>query len=66
MTRNGPEVERARRMPFSAMSEHTRGTLTDRFDLYLAIIVPTMFLAGCVLVILNGRERSLARKRRDG
>ena len=66
VTRSGPEVEGALLMPFCALLEDTGGTLTDRFDLYLAIIVPAMFLAGCVLVILNGRERSLARKRRDG
>jgi len=66
VTRSWPEVERAGLMPFSALLEDTGGTLTYRFDLYLAIIVTAMFLAGCVLVILNGRERSLARKRRDG
>jgi len=40
--------------------------LTYRFDLYLAAIVTAMFLAGCVLVILNGRERSRARRRWSG
>jgi hypothetical protein len=37
--------------------------LTVQVDLYLAAIVTAMFLAGCVLMILNARERSQARKR---
>ncbi len=37
--------------------------MTAQADLYLAAIVTVMFLAGCVLVILNGRERSQAGKR---
>lgn len=39
------------------------GTLTERFDLYLAAVVSAMFLAGCVLLILSARGRSRERKR---
>jgi len=37
--------------------------LTAQADLYVAAIVTVMFLAGGVLMILYGRERSQARKR---
>ena len=50
-------------MQFSPTQEHAGGTLTAQADLYLAAIVTAMFLAGCVLLILNGRERSEARNR---
>ena len=50
-------------MQFSPTQEHVGGALTVQADWYLAAIVTAMFLVGCVLVILNGRERSEARKR---
>jgi len=50
-------------MQFSPTQAHAGGALTVQADLYLAAIVTAMFLLGCVLVILNRRERSQARKR---
>jgi hypothetical protein len=44
-------------MQFSPTQAHAGGALTVQADWYLAAIVTAMFLVGCVLVILNGRER---------
>ena len=62
-TPNGPTVER---VVTAAKPEHAGGALTPQHDLYLAVIVAGMFLAGCVLVILSRRERSQERKRWKG
>jgi len=57
VTTIGPEAERH---PVNAVQTDARNMqealLTVHVDLYLAAIVTAMFLAGCVLVILNARE----------
>jgi hypothetical protein len=37
--------------------------LTERFDLYLGVVVTLMFLIGCVLIVVSARERSEERRR---
>jgi hypothetical protein len=39
--------------------------MTEQVDIYLAIIVAVMFVAGCFLTVFAARKRSQARKRWD-
>jgi len=63
VTTSGPEVKCISQTGFRPRQEHPGGAVAAQADLYLAAIVTVMFFAGCVLVILNRRERSQARKR---
>jgi hypothetical protein len=63
VTAIGREVECIQQRQFAPTQEPAGGIVTAQADLYLAVIVTVMFLAGGVLVILYGRERSQARTR---
>ena len=63
VTAIGREVECIQQRQFAPTQEPAGGIVTARADLYLAVILTVMFLAGGALVILYGRERSQARTR---
>ena len=62
-TPNGPTVERAELLRSRSSREEAGGELTGQHDLYIAVVVTVMFLAGCVLVVVNRYQRSRERKR---
>ena len=35
----------------------------ERTDIYIAVVVTLMFLAGCIVMVLAARERAQARRR---
>jgi hypothetical protein len=58
MMPSGPQAERISQIAVPRRCPNIQeSTLTYPLDLYLATIVTAMFLAGCVLVILNARQR---------
>jgi len=45
------------------MQEHAGGALTQQQDLYLAVVVTVLFLAGCAIAIANRYRRTRERQR---
>jgi len=56
-------VDRAEPLQFRSSREDAGGELTGHYDVYIAVVVAVMFLAGCVLAVVDRYQRSRERKR---
>jgi hypothetical protein len=62
-TPDGPTFDRAELLQFRSSREDAGDELTGHYDVYIAVVVAVMFLAGCVLAVVDRYQRSRERKR---